>query len=146
MSKYVIDTQMLIRAGRNHHEAERMDEVLSASSPVYLSSVVAKELLSGAHKHELRGLEKHLLRPLEKLGRVVTPTHRAWRDAGRILYKLRTMGWKITPSLTNDVLIAVSATQIGATVVHDNARDYNAIQHHYPRLRHRVGWPEREAA
>ena len=123
-----------------------MDEVLSASSPVYLSSVVAKELLSGAHEHELRGLEKHLLRPLEKLGRVVTPTHRAWRDAGRILYKLRTVGWKITPALTNDVLIAVSATQIGATVVHDNARDYNAIQRFFPRLRHRVGWPEREAA
>jgi predicted nucleic acid-binding protein len=143
MCKYVIDTQLLIRAGRNHHEAERMNEILSASV-VYLSSIVATELLSGAHNHELRGLERHLFGPLEKLGRVVTPTHRAWKDAGRILYKLRSTGWQITPSLTNDVLIAVSVTQIGATLVHDNARDYNAIQRFYPRLRHQVGWPELE--
>jgi predicted nucleic acid-binding protein len=145
MSKYVLDTQMLIRAGRNQHEAERMDQFLSASI-VYLSSVVAKELLTGAHDHELRGLSRHLFGPLEKLGRVITPTHRAWKDAGRILYKLKSSGWQITPSFTNDVLIAVSATEIGATLVHDNARDYDAIKRCYPRLRHRVGWPEREAA
>ena len=145
MSKYVIDTQLLIRAGRSDEEAERMGTSLSASL-VYLSSVVVHEMLAGAHHHELRGLNKRLLEPFEKLGRVVTPTHRAWKDAARILYKLRSTGWQITPSLTNDVLIAVSATQIGATVVHDNARDYNAIKRFYPRLRHRAGWPEREAA
>jgi len=145
MTKYALDTQMLIRAGRSSAEAERMSQSLSASI-LYLSSVVAHELLSGAHEHELRELKRDLLDPFEKLDRVVTPTHRAWKDAGRILYKLRSAGWKITPSLTNDVLIAVSATHIGATLVHDNARDYNAIQRFYPRLRHHVGWPEREAA
>lgn len=143
MSKYVLDTQMLIRAGRDHYEAERMDEFLSASV-VYLSSVVAKEMMSGAHENELRGLKRRMFTPLEKVGRVITPTHRAWKDAGRILYNLRSAGWKITSSLTNDVLIAVSATQVGATLVHDNARDFNAIQRLYPRLKHRVGWPERE--
>lgn len=145
MTKYTLDTQMLIRAGRSNVEAERMYLSFSASI-FYLSSVVAHELLSGAHPGELRELKRDLLRPFEKLGRVVTPTHKAWRDAGRILYKLRKSGWHITPSLRNDVLIAVSSTQVGATVVHDNARDFNAIQRIYPRLQHRVGWPEREAA
>lgn len=145
MDRYVIDTQLLIRAGRNHHEAERLNEILSASV-VYLSSVVAKELMAGAHEGELRDLEKHLFGPLERLGRVVTPLHTAWKDAGRILYKLRSTGWQITPSLTNDVLIAVSVTQIGATLVHDNPRDYNAIQRFYLRLRHHVGWPKQKAA
>lgn len=143
MGKYAIDTQLLIRASRSYREAERMDEILSASL-VYLSSIVAKELLAGAHAHELRDLEKCLLGPMEKLGRVVTPTHRAWRDAGRILYKLRSAGWQITGSLTNDVLISV--TEIGATLVHDNARDYDVIARCYPRLRHRVGWPDQAAA
>jgi len=69
-----------------------MDRFLSASV-VYLSSVVAQELLAGAHDNELRGLKKRMFEPLEKLGRVVTPTHRAWKDAGTILYKLRSSGW-----------------------------------------------------
>ncbi len=145
MTKYVVDTQLLIRASRSDREAERMGTSLSASV-VYLSSVVAQELLAGAHDHELHGLRKRLLDPFEKRGHVLTPTHRAWKDAGAILYKLRSTGWQITPSLTNDVLIAVSVTEIGATLVHDNERDYRAIQRHYPRLHHRVGWPERDAA
>jgi len=144
MSKYAIDTHLLIRAGRSDEEAGRMEKFLSASV-VYLSSVVAQELLAGAHDFELRGLEKRMFAPLEKLGRVVTPTHRSWKDAGTILYKLRSSGWQITPSLTNDVLIATSVTEIGATLVHDNEKDYRAIKRHYPRLRHSVGWPEHVA-
>ncbi|HET7229785.1 MAG TPA: type II toxin-antitoxin system VapC family toxin [Longimicrobium sp.] len=136
---------MLIRTARSDDEAERMATSLSASA-IYLSSVVVHELMGGARDAELHRLTKRLIEPYERRKHVVTPTHRAWKDAGRILYKLRSTGWQITPSLTNDVLIAVSATEIGATLVHDNARDYNAIQRFYPRLRHRVGWPEREAA
>ena len=145
MTKYVIDTQLLIRTARSDDEAERMVTSLTASA-IYLSSVVVHELLGGARDAELHRLTKRLIEPYERRKHVVMPTHRAWKDAGRILYKLRSTGWQITPSLTNDVLIAVSATEIGATLVHDNARDYNAIQRFYPRLRHRVGWPEREAA
>jgi len=44
------------------------------------------------------------------------------------------------------VLIATSVTEIGATLVHDNEKDYRAIKRHYPRLRHSVGWPEDAAA
>jgi predicted nucleic acid-binding protein len=131
---------MLIRAFRYDHEAERMEAVLSAST-VYLSSVVAKELLAGARPDEMRRLQRHFLDPYEALGRMATPRHRCWLDAGTILRKLRADGFQITASLTNDVLIAVSATEVGAILVHDNRVDFEAIARHYPRLRQKVGWP-----
>lgn len=58
-----------------------------------------------------------------------------------MLRALRRQGFTVTPSLANDVLIAVSAAEIGATLIHDNSRDFNAIRRHYPRLKDRVGWP-----
>ena len=33
-----------------------------------------------------------------------------------------------------------SATEVGATLLHDNARDFTAIQRHYPRLKHVRAW------
>jgi len=139
MSKYVFDTQLLVRAIRYADEMKRLEAFISASV-VYLSSVAAQELLSGARPHELRHLDRVFLEPFERRKRVATPSHSGWRTAGDILRKLRWEGYAITPSLTNDALIAVSATEIGATLVHDNPRDYRAIQRYYPRLRHTREW------
>lgn len=136
MTKYVVDTQLLVRAFRSDQEAERLEAFLSASV-VYLSSVVAKELLAGAQPGELRRLRRDFLQPYERIKRVATPSHRGWSDAGDILRKRRAGGFQITPALTNDALIAVSATEIGATLIHDNPRDFIAIQGHYPRLKHK---------
>ncbi|MFL5385089.1 MAG: PIN domain-containing protein [Longimicrobiaceae bacterium] len=132
---------MIIRAMRQEREAERYRAFLSASL-VYLCSVVAQELLAGARNDEMRRLRREFLDPFENIKRLAAPTHRGWTDAGLVLRALRLQGFVITPSLTNDVLIAVSAAQIGATLVHDNSRDFNVIRRHYPRLQDRVGWPE----
>ncbi|HSU17389.1 type II toxin-antitoxin system VapC family toxin [Longimicrobium sp.] len=139
MRKFVLDTGLLVRAFRSHEEFQRLKTFFSASV-VYLSSVAAQELLSGARPHELRHLDRVFLEPFEKLKRVATPSHQGWRTAGDVLRKLRLEGYQITPSLTNDALIAVSATEVGATLVHDNQRDYVAIQRYYPRLRHTRSW------
>lgn len=142
MTKYVTDTQLLIRAMRYAAEAERLKIFLSAFAPsVYLCSVVAQELLAGARPEEMRSLERTFILPFERLERAVAPTHPSWTRAGRILQLLRRSGYTITPALTNDVLIAVSAVQIGATVIHDNERDYAAISRHLPALRHTTVWP-----
>ena len=142
MPKYVADTQLVIRAIRYDAEAEKMKTSLSAySMSVYLSSVVAQELLAGAQPDELRRLERAFIRPFEQRGRVVAPTHPSWTRAGNVLRMLRRGGYTITPSLTNDVLVAVSAVQIGATVVHDNERDYAAIARQLPSLSHTTTWP-----
>jgi predicted nucleic acid-binding protein len=140
MKRFVLDANMMIRVFRHGREAERYREFLSVSL-VYLCSVVAQELLAGARAHEMRRLRRQYLEPFENVKRLATPTHRGWTDAGLVLRQLRGSGFTITPSLTNDVLIAVSAAEIGATVVHDNSRDFDAIKRLYPKLKDRVGWP-----
>ncbi|MFL5538270.1 MAG: PIN domain-containing protein [Longimicrobiaceae bacterium] len=144
MNRFVLDAQMMIRAFRQQREAERYWDFLSAST-VYLCSVVAQELLSGARDDEMRRLRREFLEPFENLKRLATPTHRGWSDAGLILRQLRRGGFAITPAFTNDVLIAVSAAEIGATLVHDNSRDFTAIKRYFPRLKDTVGWPAKAA-
>ena len=144
MKCFILDSQMMIRAIRYERETERFSEFLSVSL-VYLCSVVAQELLAGARDDEMRRLRRQFLEPFENVNRLATPSHRAWRDAGLILRALRRGGFTVTPSLANDVLIAVSATQIGATLVHDNSRDFDAIKRLYPKLKDNVGWPEKAA-
>jgi len=140
VNRFILDSQMLIRAIRHPSEGDRYEEFLSASL-VYLCSVVAQELLSGARDDEMRRLNREFLAPFESLKRLATPSHGGWRQAGLILRELRREGFVITPSLVNDVLIAVSAAAIGAILVHDNSRDYRAIKRHFPKLKDRVGWP-----
>jgi predicted nucleic acid-binding protein len=62
-------------------------------------------------------------------------------DGRELLHRLANEGRHRDRAFTNDVLIAISTAQIGATLVHDNARDYEVIQRHYRRLKHTVGYP-----
>lgn len=145
MSKYVIDTQLLVRASRAGEEADRYHDFVAAFSPsVYLCSVVAQELLAGSRVEENRELLRTYIEPFEKRRRTVAPTHWEWRQAGTVLNGLRKRGYTITSAFTNDVLIACTANQIGAEVIHDNFRDYHAIQQ-LVRFRHRTGYPTRDA-
>ena len=144
VTRFLLDSQMIIRAMRQEQEAERYQTFLSASL-VFLCSVVAQELLAGARDHEMRRLRREFLDPFEAVKRLATPSHRSWDDAGLILRALRGRGFTVTPSLANDVLIAVSAAQIGATLVHDNSRDFEAIKRLYPKLKDTVGWPAKAA-
>ncbi|MBB4638535.1 type II toxin-antitoxin system VapC family toxin [Longimicrobium terrae] len=145
MSNYVIDTQLYVRAIRNRAEYEKLRAFTSAFSPsVYLCSVVAQELLAGSRPEEKRELMRTYIEPFEDLGRTVVPTHWEWRKAGTVLNGLRARGYTITAAFTNDVLIACTANQIGAEVIHDNFRDYHAIQQ-LVRFRHRTGYPTRDA-
>jgi predicted nucleic acid-binding protein len=142
VSKYIVDTQLLIRAFRDQVESERLIRFLSAFSPsVYLSSVVVQELLAGARRGEMRHVKRGFIHPFERTRRVVTPTHRSWIRVGNILRMLRQAGYTITPSFTNDVLIAASAVQIGATVIQDNEKDYTAIRRAFPPVKFAPAWP-----
>jgi predicted nucleic acid-binding protein len=140
VKRFVLDSQMMIRAIRYQRETERFEAFLSVSL-VYLCSVVAQELLAGARDSEMRRLRRQFLEPFENMNRLAMPSHRGWTEAGLVLRQLRLGGFTVTPSLANDVLIAVSAAEFGATLVHDNSRDFNAIQRLYPKLKQSVGWP-----
>jgi predicted nucleic acid-binding protein len=66
----------------------------------------------------------------EKTGRILAPSRNVFDEAGDALRSLQERGVRIetSHSIVNDVLIALSARSIGATVVTQNERDFKAIR------------------
>jgi len=102
----------------------------------YLAAVVSAELHAGALDDVGREAVRGLAEPFLRLGRVVTPDARGWDRGGDVLAE----AWRRQPQLRdrlsalwNDALIALSARQIGATVVTQNVRDF-ALLRRYARF------------
>lgn len=80
-----------------------------------MSSVVVQKLLAGAWGARQRRQAEYLYRPSERVGRVVAPTHRVWKEAGllaaRIAEREPAARSKFRTGLQNDILIALSARQ-----------------------------------
>ena len=86
------------------------------------------ELRVGATMLPARRALDQLARPYRAGGRVITPGAEIFDQAGRTLQALREGGREIRrSSLVNDVLIALSARSIGATLLTADA-DYQAIR------------------
>jgi predicted nucleic acid-binding protein len=70
------------------------------------------------------------LEPFQQAGRMVTPDSGVFIEAGRVLALMNRegIGTSHLPQITNDVLIAVSATRAGAAVVTLNIRDFTRIE------------------
>jgi predicted nucleic acid-binding protein len=132
LMKYMIDSDLyieLLRTGLYHNI---IAEIYTRETPnIYFSSVVAQELLSGVINETGRKNVEAILYPFEKSGRIVTPGHSVWKDAGYILSKLRIKNPHLKsklPQMINDTLIAMSARAIGAIVVTLNPSDFEAIK------------------
>ncbi len=132
MMKYIIDSDLyieLLRTGRYH---DIIADIYTRETPyIYFSSVVAQELLSGVINETGRKNVEAVLSPFEKAGRIITPGHAVWKDAGYILSKLRAEKPHLkskASQLINDALIAMSARSIGATVITLNSSDFEAIK------------------
>ncbi|MBC7097587.1 PIN domain-containing protein [Candidatus Bipolaricaulota bacterium] len=96
----------------------------------YLSAVVLLELEAGAFSQGDQRLVQKLAQGFKKAGRIVVPTDSDWQAGGRILRRLqKEKGYQLSKAreLVNDVLIAVSARRIGAMVVTQNGKDFEAI-------------------
>lgn len=134
MKRYVLDTNLYIRAYRSMSGAEELEKYIRDFTPsTYLSSIVLHELLVGARTeakaHEVRD---YLLGPLIRAGRVITPSHGAWERAGLAVSALA-KGEKrdlrtLPKSLMNDVLLAASCREAGVTLVTDNLVDFQTIE------------------
>ena len=128
MRRLILDTNLYIdwlNAGR--HEAI----LFQPDAVKFMSTVVMMELLAGAHAARDRTRLHDLFRTFTRLGRIVTPSSTTYQEAGDVLRQLQTArGYQLqkTRSLANDVLIALSAGTVGATVVTHNAHDFLAIQ------------------
>lgn len=146
MSAYVVDSNLYIEATRSTEAAAGLEAFVAQFTPrLYLHSVVAQEVLAGATNDELRRrTQRGFLRPFESVGRVITPTHRAWKRAGEIVATLVRTG-ELSPGgfgrgFLNDCLLAASAREHGFVLVTRNTRDFERIATVEP-LRFAAPWP-----
>ena len=102
----------------------------------YMSSVVVQELLAGAWTARERRQASELYEPFERVRRVVTPTHELWKDAGTLIALMSRhvprLGSRVRGGLLSDLLVALTARSIGATVVTRNRRDFELINDFRP--------------
>jgi len=97
----------------------------------HMSAVVLMELETGATTPAARRAIGHLSRAFERTGRLVSPSTSAYKRAGGVLRALRAGGREVRrSSLAHDVLIALTARDLGATVFTQNGSDFSAIRKH----------------
>jgi len=138
VQKYVLDTNLYIRATRDDGWSQALENFFLAFTPeIHLHSVVAMEVLAGATGAELEEkTQERFIRPFERRGRVFTPTHGAWKRAAAALTQLlrekKVSPNGITRSLINDLLIAASARDHGFVLVTDNKLDFELAKHILP--------------
>jgi predicted nucleic acid-binding protein len=138
VAKHVIDTDLYVDLIQSGRSLPIIRELYEKEAPgIYFSSVVAQELLTGARSPAGRRYVETLLRPFEKVGRIVTPNHKQWKEAGNILAQLLGLRPDLKtklPALVNDCLLGLSAGAIGATVYTRNRDDFVVLQkiRHFP--------------
>ena len=132
--KYILDTNVYLEAVRSEEQRRRFRTTFLPLLPAtFLAAVVAYELAVDAADRRTRSLVEDFVRPLESSGRIVTPTFEDWLDAARIVTTIyeRDRSWRSKlPVLLNDVLIALCARRIGATLLTYNAADFRLIRRH----------------
>jgi predicted nucleic acid-binding protein len=127
MRRLVIDTNIYI----DWFNAGRHEDILFQRDAVkHLSAIVWMELRAGAFSSADRRLVRRVASAFEKTGRILAPSRNVFDEAGDALRSLQQRGVRVeaSHSIVNDVLIALSARSIGATVVSQNERDFRAIQ------------------
>src|SRR2546422_215444 len=78
-----------------------------------------------------RRLVRDVVAAFDRADRILVPSGLVYEDAGHVLRELQvSRGYQVagSSSLVNDVLIALSARSVGATVVTSNAKDFTAIR------------------
>ncbi len=127
MRRVVFDTNILIDwLNTGAHE----DRVLGRGQVRLLSSIVEMELRAGAFTAAARGAVERLARAHADAARLLVPTASVYAEAGGVLRRLRARGEDVRrASLVSDLLIALSARSIGATLV-TRDRDFERIRAH----------------
>ena len=132
--KYVLDTNVYLGACRTEEKRAQFRATFFPLLPAtFLSAVVAYELLVDARDRRTRVLVQEFTRPIERTGRVVSPTFVDWVEASGVITAIeeRDRAWRSKlPGLLNDVLIALCARRIGATLFTYNRDDFRLIHGH----------------
>ncbi len=126
MKKIILDTNIYIDW---MNRGAREPLMLATGMVRYLSAVVLMELRAGAHGRGGRLAVDQIARGYRAAGRLIAPTEIVYDRAGSLLRKLKLAGREVrSASLVNDVLIALTARQRGATVLTANTSDFEAIR------------------
>ena len=130
--KWVLfDTNVYVAALREGVRGAAFARIRESAPRTFLASVVSAELRAGAVDQTGRSVVLELTDRFDRLGRVVTPEARSWSLAGDVLGDIRRrepgLRDKIA-GLWNDALIALSARQIGASVVTGNVGDFELLR------------------
>lgn len=132
-SKYFLDTNVLIKAFRDAEANSGLQRFHLFFAPSeYLSSVVIQELVAGARTAKARrALERNVIAVFRDRQRIVAPSAAAWERSGEVLAELaRADGTdlrRVPKSFGNDILLALSCRETGATLITDNAEDFKRI-------------------
>jgi predicted nucleic acid-binding protein len=132
--KLVFDTSVYISAIRGGLASPAFLALQEGLPRTHLVSVVSAELRAGATSKAARDAVLQFTRLAERVGRVVTPSAAAWNGAGDVLARIREREPRLRSKaarLWNDLLIATSARQIGATVVTENAQDFELLRRYF---------------
>jgi len=131
---FLFDTSVYIGALRDGRDQSLVLQRWAHQTPLWLSAVVLEELYAGAVPADRRVIAK-LERDFERAGRILVPNLSDWANAGGILSQL---GQKYgherigKSRLTNDALIAASASRTGILVLTANARDFALLAEFCP--------------
>jgi len=131
-AKYILDTNIYIRCLRDREFALQHAEQYGRYVPfTYFSSVVAQELVVGCvDELAVRRVQKFFL-PFERVRRLVNPSYGDWKEAGFVAVRITLRRPDLRSrkiALVNDILIALSCRQIGATLVTLNTEDFEVIR------------------
>jgi predicted nucleic acid-binding protein len=126
VNRLILDTNLYIDW---INRGAREEVMLGPGRIRYLSAVVVMELRAGAKARSGRLAVDQLVRGYRAAGRLLAPPASAFDRAGSVLRRLKLSGREVRPAaFVNDVLIALSARFMGATVVTANVSDFEAIR------------------
>lgn len=133
---YLIDSNVYIRAFRETAFGSELQAFHRVNlSRLVVSAVVASELLVGAQRPDRqRAVLRTLVDPFRTRRRLLTPTWSTWELASKIDRGIRRRPADRTRleqrSFMQDILIAASAREVGATIITENATDFALIGRH----------------
>jgi predicted nucleic acid-binding protein len=120
----LFDTGVYIRFSRGEDYAW-LGEDARVFQRTILTAVVAAELYAGTHDHQEKRALDELCRAHNSLGHFASPPAATWVETGILLRRARSGCGEIDfVRHFRDLLIALEAVRIGATLVTENIRDF----------------------